>query len=125
MNNRMSHISNGEQLTGREVNLIAALDALPADGTKAIAKSGSTSFSQISAGGGTGAIEIPGGAVDGSNRVFTVNSMPVWIEVSGQVMVSSATDVTNYGYAVTGSGPYTITFASAPAPGQTPHSFHN
>lgn len=121
----MSHISNGDQLTSREVNLIAALDALPSDGTKAIAKSGSTSFTQISTGGGSGGMEIPGGTVNGANTSFTVNNLPVWIEVSGQTMVSSTTDVTNYGYTLSGTGPYTITFLSAPAAGQTPHSFHN
>lgn len=121
----MSHISQGEQLTSREVNLIAALDALPSDGTKAIAKSGSTTFTQIAAGGGSGAIEIPGGTVNGVNTSFTVTNLPVWIEVSGAVMVSSTTDITNYGYTISGTGPYTITFLTAPTTNQTPHSFHN
>lgn len=123
----MSHISQGEQLTSQEVNLIASLAALPNNASEAIAKSGSTTFTQIAV-GGSSAIEIPGGTIDGSNKVFTVNNLPVWIEVSGAVMVSSTTDVTNYGYVVTGTGPWTITFSVAPASNptvQTPHSFHN
>ena len=127
----MSHISNGEPLTSREINLIAALDALAPSTTQAIQKNGSTSFQNISV-GGTPGIEIPGGPIDGHNTVFTVNNPPIWIEVGGQTMVSQAQDATNYGYTVSGNAaPYTVTFLTAPQPGggsitpQTPHSFHN
>ena len=68
------------------------------------------------------AMEIPAGAVNGVNTVFTVQNIPVLVDVSGQLMVSSTQDATNYGFTVTGaSAPYTLTFVNAPT--QTPHSF--
>lgn len=76
----------------------------------------------------TGAIgfEIPAGTVDGVNTVFTVQNIPQFVEVSGQVMASSTQDPTNYGYTLTGTfAPYTITFLSAPQTTQTPHSWYN
>jgi hypothetical protein len=69
--------------------------------------------------GGMG-MEIPVGTVDGVNTVFTVQNTPLYEEVSGQVMVSSTQDPTNYGYDYS-SG--TITFVNPPT--QTPHSFYN
>ena len=122
----MSHVTQpGESLTSTEVNMVAGLNLL-VPSSSPIAKTGATTFSDTSGGGGTSAIEIPAGTVNGINTVFTVQNVPVWIEVSGQVMVSKATDATNYGYTVTGSSaPYTITFLTAPASTQTPHSCHN
>lgn len=80
----------------------------------------------VDLGGNTGtSVEIPTGTVNGVNTVFTVTNLPIWMEVSGQTMVSQTTDPTNYGYSVTGTGPYTITFLNPPATTQTPHSFHN
>lgn len=79
----------------------------------------------LAAGSGGGVfLEIPSGTVDGVNKAFTVQNNPLFEEVSGQVMVSSAQDSTNNGYVVSGSGPYTVTFGSAPTIGQTPHSFY-
>ena len=66
------------------------------------------------------AIENAVGTVDGANTTFTVSNTPVWIEVSGQVMVSQAQDSGNYGYSYAGG---TVTFVNAPT--QTPHSFYN
>ncbi len=66
------------------------------------------------------AIENPVGTVNGVNKVFTVTNTPVWIEVSGQVMVSQAQDAGNYGYTYSAG---TVTFLNAPT--QTPHSFYN
>ncbi len=67
--------------------------------------------------------EIASGTVNGSNTSFTVKNVPVFVEVSGQVMVSSSTDANNYGYSVSGSSaPYTLTFVSPPL--QNPHSFY-
>ena len=68
------------------------------------------------------ALEIPTGTVNGINTVFTVQNNPLFEEVSGQVMVSQTQDGTNYGYTISGTGPYTITFSNAPT--QTPHSFY-
>lgn len=71
------------------------------------------------------AVEIPTGTVNGVNTVFTVTHTPVFIEVSGQVMVSSTIDPTNYGFTYSAG---TITFVNAPtgpANPQTPHSFYN
>jgi hypothetical protein len=73
-----------------------------------------------SGGGGSLALEIPSGTVNGVNTVFTVGNAPLYMEVSGQVMVSLSQDPTNYGYTYS-SG--TVTFVNAPI--QTPHSFHN
>lgn len=64
--------------------------------------------------------ENPVGTVDGVNTVFTVSNTPIWVEVSGQVMVSQTTDATNYGYTYSAG---TITFVNAPL--QQPHSFYN
>jgi len=70
------------------------------------------------------AMEIPSGAVNGVNTVFTVQHVPVFADVSGQVMVSQTQDPTNYGFSVSGSSaPYTLTFSNAPT--QTPHSFYS
>lgn len=68
-------------------------------------------------------LEIPTGTVNGVNTVFTVANNPIFEEVSGQLMVSQTQDGTNFGYTISGSGPYTITFANAPT--QTPHSFYS
>ncbi len=68
------------------------------------------------------ALEIPTGAVNGLNTVFSVVNNPLFEEVSGQVMVNQTQDSTNYGYTISGTGPYTITFTNAPT--QTPHSFY-
>lgn len=65
-------------------------------------------------------MEIPTGTVDSVNTVFTVTHTPLYIEVSGQLMVSSAQDATQYGYTLSG---LTVTFVNAPT--QTPHSFYN
>ena len=65
-------------------------------------------------------VEVPTGTVDGINTVFTVLHTPVYMEVSGQIMVSSTQDATNYGYTLAG---LTVTFVNAPT--QTPHSFFN
>lgn len=73
-----------------------------------------------SGGGSTVGVEIPIGTVNGVNTVFTVSNTPIFIDTSGQVNVSMATDPTNYGYTFS-SG--TITFVNAPT--QTPHSFYN
>ena len=74
--------------------------------------------------GNTLNVEIPVGTVNGSNTVFTVQNLPVFVDTSGQVNVSSTIDATNYGFVVTGSAPsYTLTFTNAPT--QTPHSFYN
>ena len=65
----------------------------------------------------TGALgfEIPAGTVNGVNTVFTVQNIPQFVEVSGQVMASSTQDPSNFGYVLTGtSAPYTITFSTAP-----------
>ncbi len=69
-------------------------------------------------------IEIPTGTVDGTNTVFTAKRMPLWCDVSGQILVSSADDANNNGYVLSGTGPWTINFTTAPAPGQIPHSYY-
>jgi hypothetical protein len=71
----------------------------------------------------TSSMEIPVGTVDGVNTVFTVSHVPLQIEASGQVMVSSTQDPTQFGYTTTGAGPFTVTFVNPPT--QTPHSFFN
>ena len=121
----MSHVTQpGSELTSTEINMVAGLNLL-VPSTSPIAKTGTTTFADTT-GGGTSAIEIPSGTVNGVNKIFTVQNVPVWIEVSGQTMVSQATDSTNYGYTLTGSSaPYTVTFLTAPASTQTPHSCHN
>ncbi len=68
------------------------------------------------------AMEIPVGSVNGVNTVFTVSHLPIFIEVSGQTMVSQTQDGTNYGFTYAGG---TVTFLNPPATGQTPHSFYN
>jgi len=73
--------------------------------------------------GNTLQMEIPSGTVNGVNTVFTVQNIPEFVDTSGQVNVSSTQDATNYGFVVTGSAPYTLTFVNAPT--QTPHSFYN
>ena len=74
--------------------------------------------------GNTLNMEIPSGTVNGSNTIFTVQNLPIFVDTSGQVNVSSTQDATNYGFVVTGSAPsYTLTFSNAPT--QTPHSFYN
>jgi hypothetical protein len=65
-------------------------------------------------------VENVSGTVNGINTIFTVVNTPVWIEVSGQVMVSQAQDSGNYGYTYSAG---TVTFVNAPT--QTPHSFYN
>lgn len=67
--------------------------------------------------------EVPTGTVNGVNLIFTVENNPVFGDVSGQVMVSSVQNPTNYGYVVSGTGPYTLTYVNAPT--QTPDSFYN
>lgn len=74
--------------------------------------------------GSSMALEIPTGTVDGSNTIFSSVNVPLFVEVSGQVMVSKTQDATNYGFKISGSaGAYTLTFTNPPA--QTPHSFYN
>lgn len=73
-----------------------------------------------SGGGKTLSVEVPTGTVDGVNTSFTVLHTPVYVEVSGQIMVSQTADPTNYGYSYVVP---TITFVNAPL--QTPHSFFN
>lgn len=69
-------------------------------------------------------MEIPAGTVNGVNTVFIVQNIPIFVDTSGQVNVSSTQDVTNFGFILTGStAPYTLTFSNAPT--QTPHSFYN
>ena len=68
-------------------------------------------------------LEIPAGTVDGLNTTFTVNNIPLFVDTSGQVNVSDTQDPTNYGFVITGTGPYTLTFVNPPT--QTPHSFYN
>lgn len=65
-------------------------------------------------------MEIPVGTVNGVNTVFTVSNTPSFVDVSGQLMVSSTQDSTNYGFTYAAG---TITFTYAPT--QTPHSFYN
>ena len=65
-------------------------------------------------------MEIPSGTVNGSNVTFTVTHAPLFIDVLGQLNVSSTQDATNYGYTLSG---LTVTFVNAPT--QTPHSFYN
>lgn len=84
----------------------------PATGRLKVSATGVTAL-------GTG-IENPTGTVDGNNTTFTVANTPVWVEVSGQVMVSQSQDATNYGYTYSAG---TITFVNAPS--QEPHSFYN
>lgn len=75
----------------------------------------------LSSGGGGGGLvssEIPSGVVNGVNVTFTVSNTPIYIEVSGQVMVSQTIDPSNYGFTYSAG---TITFVNAPS--QTPHSF--
>lgn len=67
----MSHISvQGEQSTLTEINALAALTALPTDITKAIVKSGASSFSQVSIGAGTGDVVGPASATDNALAVY-------------------------------------------------------
>ena len=75
----------------------------PATGRLKVSATGVTAL-------GTG-IENPTGTVDGNNTTFTVANTPVWVEVSGQVMVSQSQDATNYGYTYSAG---TITFVNAP-----------
>lgn len=67
--------------------------------------------------------EVPAGTVNGVNTVFTVQNNPIFGEVSGQLMVSSVQNPANYGYVVSGTGPYTLTYVNAPT--QAPDSFYN
>lgn len=72
-----------------------------------------------SGGNGTLSMEVPVGTVDGSNTTFNVSHTPLYIEVSGQTMVSQTQDAVNYGYTLSG---LTVTFVNAPI--QTPHSWY-
>lgn len=56
--------------------------------------------------------ETPSGTVDGSNAAFTVTNNPISVFVNGQYMTAGGTD-----YTLSGSGPYTITFVTAPLTG--------
>lgn len=77
----------------------------------------------LASGGGSSLLyEKPAGLVNGVNTSFTVSNTPLFIEVSGQVMVSQTVDATNYGFTYSNG---TVTFLSAPQPGQTPHSFYS
>lgn len=68
--------------------------------------------------------EVPSGTVNGVNTVFTVQNVPVIMEVSGQIMASSTQNPSNYGYTLTGSSaPYTVTYVNAPT--QAPDSWYN
>lgn len=64
-------------------------------------------------------MELPSGTVNGSNVNFTVNNTPDFIEVSGQIMVSSSVDPTNYGFTILSTS---VTFVNPPT--QQPHSFY-
>ena len=64
--------------------------------------------------------EVPSGTVNGVNTVFTVLNVPIFMEVSGQIMVSSVQNPANYGYTLSG---LTVTFVNAPT--QSPDSFYN
>lgn len=122
----MGHISpSGEQSTSSEIKELSALNALAPGPGQAISKTGQFTFDNISVGSSTQLqMEIPVGLVNGVNLTYTLQNNPVYIEVSGQQMVSQVQDPTNYGYSVTGSGPYTVSFLTAPASTQTPHSWH-
>lgn len=61
-----------------------------------------------SSGGSTITPEIPTPAVNGSTTVFTVQHPPVWVLADGQGMTNGN------GYALTGSGPYTLTMDNPP-----------
>ncbi len=78
------------------------------------------SFYQINSNPTNLMMEIPSGTVNGVNTSFTVANQPVFIESSGQTMVSSTDDPTNYGYTYSGG---TVTMVNAPT--QEIHSFHN
>lgn len=70
--------------------------------------------------GGSGAtltVENATGTVDGSNTAFTVTNEPVFAMVSGVISIDGD------GYTLSGSGPYTLTFAVAPW--STPRAFYN
>lgn len=88
----MSNISQGEQLSSAEVAIVNALAALaitPAN--QAIAKTGATTFSNVSTGTGGGGFTIllPTETPDGNQTVFTFSaatSQPTFI-VSDNAMM--------------------------------------
>lgn len=62
-------------------------------------------------GSATFSSETPSGTINGTNTVFTLNNIPKFLFLNGQYQTVT-TD-----YAVTGSGPYTLTYTQAPAGG--------
>ena len=57
----------------------------------------------------SGGTEVPVGTVNGTNTVFTVTNVPVALFLNGGFQTAGGVD-----YTLTGSGPYTITYVTAP-----------
>lgn len=102
-----------EQLQPSEILLVQALDDLPVDATKAIAKSGAATLTQVSVAAGSSWAfrETPSGTVDGSNPTFTLAHTPVVgsesVFLNGILLDSGA----NNDYTISGA---TITMINIP-----------
>lgn len=80
----MSGISpRPEQNTQTEIDLLTALGNLPVDATKAIAKDGATSLTQITSGGGTGSGDVTASADTTSNSIIRGDTPSKGIKNSG------------------------------------------
>jgi hypothetical protein len=61
---------------------------------------------------GVGGVETPSGTINGSNAVFTTTYSPLAVFLNGIFQSAAGVD-----YTLTGTGPYTITFVTAPPTG--------
>lgn len=59
-------------------------------------------------GGGSVSVETPSGLVNGVNTVYVATNLPLYVIQDNQALVQ------NFGYTLSGSGPYTITTDVAP-----------
>lgn len=64
-------------------------------------------------------VEIPSGDLDDVNTVFTVTNLPKQIFLNGAYQTAEGVD-----YTLSGSGPYTITFVTAPSSGSILRSIY-
>lgn len=86
----MSHISQGNELTSSEIEMVQNLRALATSGAgEAIRKTGATTFANVSLGAGGGTVptfeDVASGAVDDSNMTFVLTNDPFALCINGQI----------------------------------------